>query len=116
MTIAFVATGSYNTLMKPLKTVGIKELKDNLSSYLREVRGGATVLVSDRNDIVAELREPYSRMNVPGPMNPLLLEWAEARLISLPVSAKQPLETSCISSPPGTAAVLLNRNREESGE
>ncbi len=47
--------------MKRLKTVGIKELKNNLSAYLREVRNGATVLVSDRNTIVAELHEPYRR-------------------------------------------------------
>jgi len=29
--------------MKRLKTVGVKELKNNLSAYLREVRSGATV-------------------------------------------------------------------------
>jgi hypothetical protein len=67
--------------MKKLKTVGIKELKNNLSSYLREVRSGSTVLVSDRGDIVAELREPYSRINAAGPVNPLLLDWAQSGVV-----------------------------------
>ena len=44
--------------MGSLKTVGIKELKNNLSAYLREVRRGTRVLVSDRNSVVAELHEP----------------------------------------------------------
>jgi len=41
----------------PVKTVGIRELKNRLSEYVREVRLGERVLVSDRGLIVAELRE-----------------------------------------------------------
>ena len=37
--------------------MGIRELKNRLSEYLREVRSGERVLVSDRGLIVAELRE-----------------------------------------------------------
>ena len=40
-----------------MKTVGIRELKNRLSEYVREVRSGERVLVSDRGLIVAELRE-----------------------------------------------------------
>lgn len=40
-----------------VKTVGIRELKNRLSEYVREVRLGERVLVSDRGLIVAELRE-----------------------------------------------------------
>jgi len=40
-----------------VKTVGIRELKNRLSEYLRDVRSGERVLVSDRGLIVAELRE-----------------------------------------------------------
>ncbi len=40
-----------------MKTVGIRELKNRLSEYVREVRLGERVLVSDRGTIVAELRE-----------------------------------------------------------
>jgi antitoxin (DNA-binding transcriptional repressor) of toxin-antitoxin stability system len=36
--------------------VGTKELKNNLSRYLRLVRGGERVLVTDRGMAIAELR------------------------------------------------------------
>jgi len=35
-----------------MKTVGIRELKDHLSEYLRRVRGGESVLVTDRGEVV----------------------------------------------------------------
>lgn len=43
-----------------MKAVAVKELKNRLSSYLREVRGGEIVLVTDRGNVVAELRQPSS--------------------------------------------------------
>jgi antitoxin (DNA-binding transcriptional repressor) of toxin-antitoxin stability system len=41
-----------------MKTVGIRELKDHLSEYLRRVRGGESVLVTDRGEVVAEFSPP----------------------------------------------------------
>ena len=38
--------------------MAVKELKNRLSSYLREVRNGEVVLVTDRGQVVAELRQP----------------------------------------------------------
>lgn len=42
-----------------MKTVGIKTLKNKLSHYLRLVREGEIVLVSDRDEVVAEIRKPF---------------------------------------------------------
>ncbi len=39
-----------------MKAVGIKQLKARLSEYLREVRRGETLLVTDRDEVIAELR------------------------------------------------------------
>lgn len=39
-------------------SVGIRELRDKLSAYIRLVREGETVLVTDRGEVVAELRRP----------------------------------------------------------
>ena len=50
-----VATGSYLVLMR---SVGIKVLKNRLSEYLRLAAGGETVLVTDRDRVVAELTAP----------------------------------------------------------
>jgi antitoxin (DNA-binding transcriptional repressor) of toxin-antitoxin stability system len=41
-----------------MKAVGVKVLKDNLSRYLRCVREGETVYVTDRDTIVAEIHRP----------------------------------------------------------
>ena len=38
------------------KVVGVRELKTRLGSYLREVRRGRTIVVTDRGEPVAELR------------------------------------------------------------
>ena len=41
-----------------MKAVAVKELKNRLSAYLREVKNGEVVLVTDRGQVVAELRRP----------------------------------------------------------
>ncbi len=41
-----------------MKAVAVKELKNRLSAYLRDVKGGEVVLVTDRGKVVAELRQP----------------------------------------------------------
>ncbi len=50
-----VATGSYNIFMR---AVGIKILKNKLSEYVRLAASGETVLVTDRDRVVAELGPP----------------------------------------------------------
>lgn len=44
-----------------MHAVGVKELKNRLSEYLREVARGEVVLVTDRGRVVAELRQPAAR-------------------------------------------------------
>ena len=41
-----------------MRSVGIKVLKNKLSEYVRLVTGGETVLVTDRDRVVAELVPP----------------------------------------------------------
>ena len=50
-----VASWSY---IGSMKTVGLRELKNRLSEYVREVRSGEGVLVTDRGEVVAELVSP----------------------------------------------------------
>jgi antitoxin (DNA-binding transcriptional repressor) of toxin-antitoxin stability system len=42
-----------------MRTVGLKILKNKLSEYVRAAAAGETVLVTDRNRVVAELRPPH---------------------------------------------------------
>jgi prevent-host-death family protein len=48
-----------------MKTVGIRDLKNKLSEYLRRVRLGESVLVTDRGEVVAELLPPGQRQGDP---------------------------------------------------
>lgn len=41
-----------------MKAVGVRELKNRLSAYIRDVRAGESVLVTDRGEVVAELGPP----------------------------------------------------------
>lgn len=41
-----------------MKAVGVKMLKNNLSRYLDLVRKGEVILVTDRDEVIAELRMP----------------------------------------------------------
>lgn len=41
-----------------MRAVGIKVLKNKLSEYVRLAAGGETILVTDRDRVVAELRPP----------------------------------------------------------
>ena len=44
--------------MRSMQTVGVRELKNRLSEYLRRVRLGERVLVTDRGEVVAEILPP----------------------------------------------------------
>jgi antitoxin (DNA-binding transcriptional repressor) of toxin-antitoxin stability system len=50
-----VASGSYIQFMR---SVGLKTLKNKLSEYVRLAAGGETVLVTDRDRVVAEIGPP----------------------------------------------------------
>jgi prevent-host-death family protein len=49
-----------------MKSVGLRELKNRLSEYVREVRSGEGVLVTDRGEVVAELLPPGQALDESG--------------------------------------------------
>jgi antitoxin (DNA-binding transcriptional repressor) of toxin-antitoxin stability system len=55
------ATGSY---IAWVRAVGLKVLKNKLSEYVRMAAGGETVLVTDRDRVVAELVPPREGRSV----------------------------------------------------
>jgi antitoxin (DNA-binding transcriptional repressor) of toxin-antitoxin stability system len=46
-----------------MRAVGIKLLKNKLSEYVKLAAGGETILVTDRDRVVAELVPPQTRPN-----------------------------------------------------
>lgn len=49
-----------------MQSVGLRDLKNRLSEYVRKARSGEAVLVTDRGEIVAELVPPGPNGNEPG--------------------------------------------------
>ena len=94
-----------------MKAVGVRELKNRLSEYLRLVRNGEEILVTDRGEVVAELRQPSPRVALPYPALLQVVRQGRAR-VGLPnhpdlYPALAPV------MPPGSAAKLLDEERGE---
>ena len=105
-----VVSSDYNDYMR---TIGVRELKAELSRVLRDVKNGEAFLVTDRGRVVAELRRPdggiltesrveraLSRLAASG-----VLRVAERRMVSYPASP--------LHMPDGSARDLLNADRDE---
>ena len=93
--------------------VGIRELKNRLSEYVRRVRAGEVLLVTDRGEVVAELHPPGSRGGAlegfPG-----LAALARQGVASLGGTNEPGLyEPFTPAAPAGTAAALLDAERGE---
>lgn len=71
-----------------METVGIRELKNRLSAYVRKVEAGDVIVVTDRGRIVAELVPP-GHAATPG-IHPGLLELARRDGLRLPTRTNSP--------------------------
>jgi prevent-host-death family protein len=94
-----------------MKTIGVRELKNRLSEYLRYVRAGEGVLVTDRGEVVAELVPPgHGATDASVPAG--LLALARRGLVTLGA----PVDTKLYPAMPRTrrryrAAQLLDEER-----
>ncbi len=96
--------------MKAVERVGVKNLKNNLSAYLRQVKRGRRVLVTDRDEVIAEIAKPRGeRSDLP----PLLEEWIRRGELRPGRRPRRPLPTSSVRFPAGTAQRLLDLDRGE---
>lgn len=76
-----------------MKSVGVKSLKDNLSSYLRLVKNGEVVLVTDHNEVIAEIKKPVADLNSnDSKFNQFLLEQASLGRLTLAKRNKSSLK------------------------
>lgn len=98
--------------MQAMISVGIRELKNRLSEYLRMVRRGEEILVTDRGEAVAELRQP---VHAPGSVAyPELARRARTGRVRPGAPNRPELYPRVASSlPPGTALRLLDAERGE---
>ena len=72
-----------------MEKVGIRQLKNNLSKYVRLAEGGDVLMVTDRGRIVAELWPP-GRGERRGDIHPGLLEMERKGLVRLATRPNDP--------------------------
>jgi antitoxin (DNA-binding transcriptional repressor) of toxin-antitoxin stability system len=97
-----------------MRAVGVRELKAHLSRYLREVRAGEVILVTDRNRVVAELRAPEApEVEESEVARGLRRLAAEGRLRVGETHRRDAYRSSPLHAPAGTARRLLDKERAE---
>jgi antitoxin (DNA-binding transcriptional repressor) of toxin-antitoxin stability system len=97
-----------------MREVGIRELKNRLSEYVRLVRNGEVLMVTDRGQVVAELRPPGWRGVEGMDSFPGLIEWARQGIATLGSANRADLYPDLEpGAEPGTAAQLLDEERGE---
>ncbi len=99
-----------------MKTVGIRELKDGLSGYVRDAQCGETIVVTDRGEPVAQL-SPLASSNTQEHPFAEMAQRGEARLGS-PLDPKVKAEIRARRRGPplldGTTSVeILDALRED---
>lgn len=95
-----------------MRAVGVRELKARLSEYLRMVKQGERVLVTDRGEVIAELCQPQSSPT--GPYPPWLLELARQGRVRLGLPNRPDLYKMLEPlGEPGLAQKLLDEDRGE---
>jgi len=107
-----VVTGDYHHAMK---VVGIKQLKARLSEYVRLAKAGETVLVTERDEVVAELG-PARRQRPPaGPLEDMLDALAASGQVTRAARSKGrwSWRSRGLGLPAGTAQRLLDELRQD---
>ena len=98
-----------------MKVVGIKQLKARLSEYVRLAKGGETVLVTERDEVVAELRPARRQTPVAGPLEEILDALAASGEVARAARPKGrwSWRSRGLGLPPGTARGLLDELRQD---
>ena len=97
---------------KGMVSTGIRELKDNLSRYIRRIEAGERIAITAHGRVVAELVPPGTSAARRGPTR--FDELVAAGVIRPPLESGDPTEDwPDIRLPPGTAAGLIAADRGE---
>lgn len=57
-----------------MQKVGVRDLKNNLSAFLRRVASGEVIQVTDHGRVIAELRQPLAAVPASGDLTPRFWE------------------------------------------
>ena len=107
-----VTTGDYYSAVK---VVGIKQLKARLSEYVRLAKAGEIVLVTERDEVVAELRPARRQALRSGPLDEVLDALAGSGALTRAARPKAgwSWRSHGLGLSPGTAQALLDELRRD---
>lgn len=95
-----------------MTSTGIRELKDNLSRYIRRIEAGERIAITAHGRVVAELVPPGATTRAGHRSR--FDELVAAGVIRPPLEAGDPTEDwPDIRLPPGTARALIDSDRGE---
>ena len=82
-----------------MRSVGIKTLNNKLSAYIQLAAAGETILITDRDRVVAELR-PIDSTRTPIPADAFLADLVRSGVMTPPLvrSSRPPLKTPPVAS------------------
>ncbi len=98
--------------MRRIKSVGVKELKDNLSAFLRVVKEGEIVLVTERSNVIAEIRQPMA-LEPQTAADSTAMDWARDGKLALPKRPKDKLPKLHVRLSAGASNRILDQDRGE---
>lgn len=103
------------TTLTTMKVVGIKQLKARLSEYVRLAKAGETVLVTERDEVVAELRPARRQVPAAEDLEALLEALAATGEVTRAAQAKGDWtwRSRGLELPPGTAQAVLDDVRQD---
>jgi len=98
-----------------MKTVGVKQLKARLSEYLRAVKRGEVVVVTDRDQVIAELKAPRKDPDLPEDAMEALDALAAAGDVTRPAARKKGWRWTAkgLGLSRGAAASILDDRRAD---
>ena len=95
-----------------MRSTGIRELKDNLSHYVRRIEAGERIAVTAHGRVVAELGPPAAAGRAG--RRTRFDELVASGVVRLPVEGGDPLAGwPALRLPAGTAAALIQSDRGE---
>ncbi len=98
-----------------MKVVGIKQLKARLSEYVRLAKAGETVLVTERDEVVAELCPARRQTPVASDLDALLESLSASGDVTRAAQSKDDWtwHSRGLGLPPGTAQSVLDELRQD---
>lgn len=93
--------------------IGVKKLKARLSEYLRMAKAGEIILVTDREEVIAELRPARRQRRPAGDLEEVLDALADSGQLTRASEEKESWtwRTQGLRLPAGTARALLEEVR-----